>query len=303
MLYVVIAWVLARGQAKMQLIIKQNEGPNQEFRFQRGPIYIGRQMGSQVFLPHAGVSRQHAVIYTTKQGGWVVEDLGSANKTFLNQTAIHQSELKNGDSISICEFEISVKLDNDDIIPEPPIHMEDTLVAVRHEVKTETRNISSSSAPPIKLPASKIKNFYRATRSICTSGSLTQLHSQLVDILLGHLGAHDSWVGLRTEPEGPLEYQGGRQITREMVKRSDLVVQQTLSEAMDKGKFILIQQLPREISHNKLRSVIIAPIMRERECFGALYAANSGEHEHYTMEDLDYLILLSITAAARLDGL
>jgi len=43
---------------------------------------------------------------------------------------------------------------------------------------------------------------------------------------------------------------------------------------------------------------MVAPVLRRSGCFGVLYAENSTDHEHYSREDLDYLILLSILVAA-----
>jgi len=87
----------------MILRIKQNGQQINELKFTTGPIYFGRQMGSQVFLPETGVSRQHAVIYTDEKRQWVIEDLDSANKTFVNRNAVHKYVLQDGDSIDISQ--------------------------------------------------------------------------------------------------------------------------------------------------------------------------------------------------------
>jgi pSer/pThr/pTyr-binding forkhead associated (FHA) protein len=50
----------------MRLVVKQNGRTVNEFRFTKGPIYIGRQESSQVFLHDGAVSRQHAVIFNTQ---------------------------------------------------------------------------------------------------------------------------------------------------------------------------------------------------------------------------------------------
>ena len=60
----------------MRLFVSLGESSVNELKFDRGPIYVGRQMGSQVFLPDKAVSRQHAVFYTTKDSSWIIEDLG-----------------------------------------------------------------------------------------------------------------------------------------------------------------------------------------------------------------------------------
>ena len=52
----------------MRLLVKQGERVINEVHFTEGPIYIGRQLGSDVFLPHSDISRQHAVIFSTEGG-------------------------------------------------------------------------------------------------------------------------------------------------------------------------------------------------------------------------------------------
>jgi len=50
-------------------------------------------------LPDLSVSRQHAAIFTTLEGKWLIEDMDSANRTFLNGEEVQKSELKTGDVI------------------------------------------------------------------------------------------------------------------------------------------------------------------------------------------------------------
>jgi pSer/pThr/pTyr-binding forkhead associated (FHA) protein len=110
----------------MRLVVKQNGRTVNEFRFTKGPIYIGRQENSQVFLHDRAVSRQHAVIFNTQDGKWMVEDLDSANKTYLNDQAIHKVEIKTGDCLRITDYTIEINL-KDGAETEKPIHLEDTL--------------------------------------------------------------------------------------------------------------------------------------------------------------------------------
>ena len=64
----------------MRILVKRGSSLVNDLRFERGPIYIGRQRGSQVFLPDRSVSRQHAVILTTNEGQWMVQDLQSRSQ-------------------------------------------------------------------------------------------------------------------------------------------------------------------------------------------------------------------------------
>jgi len=94
----------------MHLVIKKGGITFNEFRFVKGPIYIGRHMHSQIFLPERAVSRQHAVIYITQDGQWVVEDLDSANKTFLNEKPIHKASIQDGDVLKIADKNLQNRL-------------------------------------------------------------------------------------------------------------------------------------------------------------------------------------------------
>ena len=65
-----------------------------------GEAVIGRGKGSQVRLDDGGASRAHARIYETA-GGYVLEDLGSTNGTFVDGRRIDRVELKSGDRIHL----------------------------------------------------------------------------------------------------------------------------------------------------------------------------------------------------------
>lgn len=62
---------------------------------------IGRQAGNDICIPEQHVSRQHAVI-TYREGIFMIDDLGSANGTFVNDQPINESfPLASGDVIRL----------------------------------------------------------------------------------------------------------------------------------------------------------------------------------------------------------
>ena len=48
----------------------------------------------------------------------------------------------------------------------------------------------------------------------------------------------------------------------------------------------------------RIRSAMVAAIMRPNGCFGVLYVDNAMIHEHYSLSDLDYLMLIAMHTAA-----
>jgi len=67
-------------------------------------ILIGRQEG-QFIVSDNSVSRKHAKIYSST-GGFMIEDLGSTNGTYVNNYRISTSSIKNGDRIRLGNVEL-----------------------------------------------------------------------------------------------------------------------------------------------------------------------------------------------------
>lgn len=287
----------------MRLFVSLGGSSVSELRFDRGPIYVGRQMGSQVFLPDKGVSRQHAVFYTTKDGTWILEDLGSSNKTYLNQVAIHKNEIKNNDMVQIADFSIRVSLEDDDVDESKmAAPMEDTVVGdqIRRELHTVERNLDAIDAPPIRFPAKRVKQLCQAMTSICTSKNFRQLYEALCEIGIYQFSAVNVWIAIRKAGTGPMDFQSGKKLSTLSIDKHDLALPTNLNESIEKQQYLLVHQMPRQITNKGIRSVIIAPMMYEKHCHGVLYLENSTEHPHYTLADLDYLILIALSAAHHL---
>ncbi|MEN8127839.1 MAG: FHA domain-containing protein [Planctomycetota bacterium] len=281
----------------MRLFVSLGQSSVNELKFDRGPIYIGRQMGSQVFLPDKSVSRQHSVFYTTKDGVWVIEDLGSSNKTYVNSQVVHKAELKHNDVIRIADFLIRVSLEADED-QDRRAEMEDTIMGERHvhrDLHTVERNLELLDAPAFKIPPKRIKQYHQMLAVINKQKKLDSLYKSVADTLFRQFKAKIVWMAFRRNPTGPMDIEDGRQITTEHVKRLDLALPASLAEAISENKYLLVHQLPRQIIARGIRSVIIAPILVGQDNHGAVYLANSADHPHYNLADMDYLILVSIS--------
>jgi hypothetical protein len=291
-------------EKQMRLIVKKDGQTVNDFRFERGPIYIGRHEHSQVFLPDRAVSRQHAAIYTTQDGKWVLEDLDSANKTFLNDKAIHKAPVKTDDCIRIGSFEIEVNLDVD-IDAGEHINLEDTLISAPHETKPASsapareiivRKPDVERTPNINLPAMRIKDFLQATEVICKSNGPEEVLKTLLSITLKQFHAQNSWCALRALPEGPMTTHAGRSRDGNMLELGGIKLHKKITHAIENQEFLLFPRVTSQEGY--AYSAMIAPIIDPAGCFGVLYVDNTGEKQYYTLSDLDYLMLLAIHTAA-----
>jgi pSer/pThr/pTyr-binding forkhead associated (FHA) protein len=253
-------------------------------------------MGSQVFLPDKSVSRQHAVFYTTTEGVWVIEDLGSSNKTYVNSQVIHKTELKHNDVVRVADFLIRVSLEADED-HERRKEMEDTIIGEHHvhrDLHTVERRFDALDAPPFKFPPKRLQQFPDVLETLNSHSSLNSLYKGTMDVLFRQFKAKNVWMAFRKNPSGAFDIEDGRTLTTEHIKRLDLALPGSLSEAIEGNKYLLIHQLPRQITSRGIRSVMICPITAKKVQHGVIYIANATDHPHYNLADLDYLILISI---------
>jgi pSer/pThr/pTyr-binding forkhead associated (FHA) protein len=281
----------------MKLTVKKDERLINEMRFTRGPVYIGRQAGSQVFLPDRSVSRQHAVLYTSKEGDWVAEDLDSPNKTYLNNEAIHKAVIHTGDKLHISDFVIEINLENA-ISDENPINLQDTIIHTTIDQQVINRRPDAEDAPIIRIPARRVRDFSQAVCAMCKSRTNDQLLNCLLDILLKQFSAYHAWVALRKDPVGPMTTHGGRKRTTESVQLADIALHDTITRVVDKREYTLLPRLANHSSTDQLRSAMVVPALAGNDCYGVLYVANGADKEHYSLSDMDYLIFIGLQTAA-----
>ena len=79
------------------------------FSLAGGELTIGRVSGNGIVIDNAGVSRRHGVI-RVKEDKVVLEDLGSANGTFVKGEKIESCELHDGDEIVIVKHRLVYRI-------------------------------------------------------------------------------------------------------------------------------------------------------------------------------------------------
>ena len=287
----------------MRLLMRQKDGTTKELQFDKGPIAIGRGADSQVFLPDPAVSRRHAVIHSSDDGTWLIEDLDSASKTFLNDQAVRKARIKHGDLLRITAFAMEVALEEDvseaheAMQMEDTLHLEAALATPPHE--TVVRNPDASHAPAMRLAAKRLMDFSNATNRICDATSLDELLLTLLDLTLEEFDAFHVWCALRTQPDGPMIRHAGRKKDGSPVDLGQIPLREKVMQAVEKGQFLVMPRVSAQLEEDEaIRSAMIAAIMRPNGCFGVLYADNAMKEKHYSLSDLDYLMLVAMHTAA-----
>jgi hypothetical protein len=83
-----------------ELVLIERGQPGRRIPLTQDRVVVGRQEGSDVMLADAGASRRHAEL--RRDGDrWIITDLGSTNGTLVNERAVGERALEEGDRITI----------------------------------------------------------------------------------------------------------------------------------------------------------------------------------------------------------
>ena len=285
----------------MRLVVRRAEHIISQLHFARGPIYIGRHPHCQILLQDTAVSRQHAVLFSPQDEKWIIEDLDSANKTYLNGQPIHRAEVKTEDHIRIAEFTIEADLlDNEET--SRPTHLDDTLSGVSAEPRMIVRTLDFDHAPGITMPAQRVNDLRRAGNAIGKAQGSEEMLQTLLVLVAEQFAAGRVWCGLRYESSGPLVAQGGRTQSGQPFLLAGTPLNDKVGQVLESRKFLLLPHMRDPGMSDRVRSALMGPLPGGGGSFGVLYLDSRPGHEAYTMSDLDYLMLLSVHVATVLEN-
>jgi pSer/pThr/pTyr-binding forkhead associated (FHA) protein len=94
------------GIAGPALVVRSGGGRAGETFHPEAETSIGRSPDCGIFLDDVTVSRKHAVI-VERDGGFVVEDQGSLNGTFVNRKRVESAQLEDGDELQIGKYRLT----------------------------------------------------------------------------------------------------------------------------------------------------------------------------------------------------
>ena len=102
-----------------KLVLFLADGTTLDIPLDRERTTIGRRPGTDVCLPYAAVSGEHAIVFTSARGS-TIEDLGSTNGTLVNGESIARHRLVDGDRIDIGRQKLVFLADPEATVPTGP---------------------------------------------------------------------------------------------------------------------------------------------------------------------------------------
>ncbi|MBN1277943.1 MAG: FHA domain-containing protein, partial [Deltaproteobacteria bacterium] len=152
-----------------------------------GIFLIGRNPENDIPLNDTFISRQHAEL-SVSNGIAVIEDLGSRNKTFVNDKAVKRAILKNRDKIQIGDYNLEF-LSDTFVEKAPDIKTSITTVFNADDNPLFTRESDCSDRSELLLAHQKLIALYKIGNIINTTLKTDELLGRILDSIFEVMNA------------------------------------------------------------------------------------------------------------------
>jgi len=264
-------------------------GREDDVRFEKPRITIGRAASNDVCVADRQASRVHCSIETTELGAVRLQDLGSQNGTFVNGERVLAVDLQPGDVIKVGVAEIAY-------LPsavEAPAGTETIVSATATRVKPLdelVKELSSERAFLMRLIA--------VGRDIALQHELMPLLEKVLDAVVELTGAERAFLVL-ADSQGNLECECSRNFEGSEVRNADVAVSRSIAqEVMKRGQPVFSVNAREDERYKSvqsivnlgLRSVLAAPLKFRDQMLGVVYIDNRLEAAVFSARDRDRLL-------------
>lgn len=264
-------------------------GREDDVRFEKPRITIGRAASNDVCVADRQASRVHCSIETTELGAVRLQDLGSQNGTFVNGERVLAVDLQPGDVIKVGVAEIAY-------LPtsvEAPTGTETVVTATAARVKPLdelVKELSSERAFLMRLIA--------VGRDIALQHELMPLLEKVLDAVVELTGAERAFLVL-ADSQGNLECECSRNFEGSEVRNADVAVSRSIAqEVMKRGQPVFSVNAREDERYKSvqsivnlgLRSVLAAPLKFRDQMLGVVYIDNRLEAAVFSARDRDRLL-------------
>lgn len=297
--------------AARELVIRNSDGKTVTFPLDRHRITLGRAPTCELSYPDdVGLSRQH-LAFTSSNGEWQVEDMGSKNGTLLNGKRLEKlSPFEPGDRISVGHLTIELS---------GPGTAASSVVFTSHE-ETFSRNSTTvvahldavlgshaqdiDAGDPDKTTvmqgSPQVRALIRAGRELSGHRPLGELFEVIMDLSVEAVMA--SRGVLMTLEGDKLQARAARgdgfkisATVRDRVlnEKASLLVRDAQVDQALRDQMSIVEQ--------KVRSMMAVPLQTNDRVIGLIYVDSPNMVREFSREDLNLLTVMANVAAIRIE--
>lgn len=269
-----------------------------------GETSVGRSPVCVLVIDDVTLSRRHAV-FRVSGGGCTVRDAGSSNGTAVNNRAVTQAEVSDGDIVTLGRLALQINESSDDqlsLSEEQLVLGEDTVYRPVTDVPgTAGAEVTRVDATRLFALLSEIG------RTLVDVESLSDILERVAALVFTAVAADRCFVLLR-------DHAGDELVARVVTSRdgsrpANATVSRTvIAQVMERRVALLARNALLDsdlgraesiVAHN-IRSFMCAPLWNQREVIGVLYA-DTPRADRFVDADLDLFAALSNYAAVAIE--
>jgi len=265
---------------------------------------VGRGSHNEIHLVHRSVSRDHARLIFSS-GGFVVEDGGSRNGTFVNEIKVMESvAFGPGDQIRFGGIELAVleagaPLDPVKVIPK--MSQEDASLS---QTRLSWDDLTQSGGTD--QVSVLFQTMSEAAPLLVQPRPLNEVFEAILDLIERFVPARRILLMLQNE-SGDLEFEAGRP-NRESDDEELILSQSMLNTVLEDRSALLVSdaqsderyKLQQSIVAFDVRSALIAPLVDDEQVTGLIYADNNDPLVQYDEKQLQGFALLANFVAIKI---
>jgi serine phosphatase RsbU (regulator of sigma subunit)/pSer/pThr/pTyr-binding forkhead associated (FHA) protein len=275
---------------------------------------VGRYPDCEIFLDHAGVSREHARI-TLDKSGYHIEDLKSRNGTFLNGHPVTEPTLLHeGDVVKFCDLELIFSSGEPMRVPRDSqsSSVRTSQVFVSDDADEQPFTVKSQINLGDKKPTLTSANAAVKLQAMIDIGrnlgaAVDDVLQQLSENLLKIFPQADCvFILLNDKQTGRLEPR--KYLHRDPANQESVRISRTILEKVAFSKAAIFSddiandsrfEPSDSIVNFSIYSIMAAPIMDydQSEVLGVIQVDTRSRGQKFTYEDLDLLVSLAYQVA------
>jgi len=276
------------------------DGPMKGRRFPlAGQTLIGRSLQTDIRIPDLVVTRRHCLISEGPEG-FVIEDLGSRNGTWLNDQRVRRpTPLNDGDVIRIHDavfrFHRGSEAEGAVELVDPP-RGADSRILEAVATKPSALEEAGSGTPEVLARANRrLRTALEIGGALAAHLELDRLLEEVMNSLFGLFPTADrGFIMLRDEPSGEMRVRIARHRTGPQ-DESIAVSRRIVNEAVQQRAGILSADAmedtrfadARSVVNFRIRSMMCAPLMNRNQVIGIVHVDTVRGVSHFTREDLE----------------
>jgi adenylate cyclase len=293
------------------------------------PVQIGRSDTNDVVLRDSSVSRRHASLLTTPDGGWKIQDLDSANGVVINGKFVKEAKLKNNDQIAVGVYTLRYEeLETQRLVAHAMAKLPArvTQVLSRPEVElvlagTAVETVVRRGGLPPGIPERRANKdqrlrllehenhlltlLYQVNRALGALETVDEVVSRVLDLVLQIEGVERGYAMLLDERGEFLPAVVRFRHQPDSHSAPAMILSQSIiRKVMDEGIPLLVEDArvderfaaSRSLALSGMQSALCAPLRSQEPVSGLLYVDNLSKSGMFTQEDLNVFAVIAAQA-------